>query len=425
MRKKVLIIGSGGREHALVWKIAQSKLVGKIYCAPGNAGTSPMAQNIPIEPTEIEKLVDLAIEKRIDLTVVGPEGPLEKGIVDEFEEKKLKIFGPSKNAARLETDKSWAADFMERHHLPHPVSKTFTDPKEAIRFIKSAPWRFVIKASGLAAGKGVLLPDSPKQAVEGIKRIMVQKVFGRAGEKILIQERISGPEVSVLAFCDGKNVIPLPPVQDHKRAFDKDKGPNTGGMGAYCPVPLMTTKLLKEVTKTILRPTIEGIRKEGNPYRGVLYAGLMITKKGPQVLEFNARFGDPEAQPLMMLLSSDLIRILISCSEGNLHSNQVLFREGASVCVVVASRGYPGHYEKGALIYGLNKISDPEIQVFQTGTAIKDRKVLTNGGRVLGITAYGRNIKETIRKAYGVIGKKGVWFPKMHYRTDIGKKALI
>lgn len=421
---KILIIGSGGREHALGWKIKQSPLVKKIYFAPGNVGTSFLGENVNIEPEEIDKLLEFAKEQKIDLTVVGPEIPLALGIVDIFEKNNLKIFGPRKEASQLESSKVWAIRFMQRHNIPCPQSYIFNEYKKTLTFIKKTPWKkMVVKASGLAAGKGVIVCENKKEAKNAVKKILIDKEFGNAGNQIAIQKKLDGQEVSILAFTDGKTIIPLLPAQDYKPVFENDKGPNTGGMGAYAPTPFINNRLLQNIKKTILQPTIDNMRKEGNIYKGVLYAGLMITKVGPKVLEFNVRFGDPETQPVMMLLISDLINILTACIEGRLAKQKVKFKTASSICVVLSSAGYPGHYNKGEIIYGLDKIK-PGVQIFHAGTSIKNNKIITNGGRVLGVTAVGKNIKDVMKKVYDIIGKKGVYFNKMHYRKDIGKKAL-
>jgi len=419
--KNILVIGSGGREHALGWKLSQSPQVGQLYFAPGNRGTQLVGKNVDIGAEEIEKLVQFAANKEIDLTVVGPEAPLEKGIVNLFEENHLTIFGPSKEAAQLETSKSWAVEFMARCHIPHPQSQTFKEAKRAMAFINSLTWpKMVIKASGLAAGKGVFLPENSQEAIEAITRMIVKKEFAKAGEEIVIQERLTGPEVSVFALSDGKTAIPFLSAQDYKRVFDGNQGPNTGGMGSYAPVPFMGKELWQIIQREILQPTIDGMRKEGYPYKGLLYAGLMITPKGPKVLEFNARFGDPETQPLMMLLCSDLMMILFSCLEGTLSPKKLSFHKGASVCVVLAAKGYPGDYKKGKVIFGLERIVHPHLQVFQAGTLRKDGLTVTNGGRVLGVTAWGKDLTIARQKAYSVIGKRGVHFSGMHYRREIG-----
>lgn len=424
--QEILVIGSGGREHVLGLKLRQSLNVKKLFFAPGNGGTQSLGENIEIGAEEVDRLAGFAQGHNIGLTVVGPEGALAKRVVDTFNERSLPIFGPSREAAQLETSKVFASRFMEHHDIPHPDFHVSIDMEDALRFIQNPKWKegMVIKADGLAAGKGVILPDTPDEAREAVIDIMQNKLFGKAGERILFQERLKGPEVSVLALSDGQTVVQLLSAQDHKRIWDHDKGPNTGGMGAYAPVPFFTPALMQEVQEKILKPTIRGMAKDGAPYKGVLYAGLMLTDKGPVALEYNARFGDPETQPLMMLLESDLAPILLACIEGTLTPDMVRFRKGASVCVVISSEGYPEKPILGDTIHGLDKISDPDIQVFQAGTIVKSGVVQTNGGRVLGVTAYGAHMQEAIRKAYSVIGPEGVHFRGMHYRTDIGKMAI-
>lgn len=421
---KILIIGSGGREHAIGWKLKQSRLVDSLFFAPGNGGTSKLGTNINLKAHEIDKHLSFAVENKIDLTVVGPEEPLSLGIVDLFESKKQTIFGPSKLAAQLESSKAWSASFLKKYAIPHPISYTFTDYKKALSFINSCdPSHFVIKASGLAMGKGVVLPKTKKEAQNIIHRMMVQKEFGDAGKEVVIQEKLIGQEVSLMAIADGKVVIPFIPAQDHKRIFDEDKGLNTGGMGAYAPVSFITKKLLQQIQETILQPTIDGMRKEKIPYKGILYAGLMITDDGPKVLEYNVRFGDPETQPIMMLLKSDLLPFLISSIQGTLKSKRIIFHKQSSVCVVLASKGYPGSYVKGDTIFGINKVYGSATQIFHAGTTEVRGVVLTNGGRVLGVTSIGKNIESTLQKVYRYIGKKGVHFKGMQYRTDIGRRA--
>lgn len=420
----ILIIGSGGREHALGWKLKQTSKKIKLFFAPGNGGTAQLGENVLIKATDIQALLLLAKQKHIHLTVVGPEDPLSLGIVDLFQKNNLAIFGPSRLAAQLETNKVWATDFMEKYKIPHPISHTFTDFKKALTFIKSHDMsKFVIKASGLALGKGVILPQNRKEAEDALERIMVKREFGDAGKEVLFQERLTGPEVSLMAIADGRTVIPLVSAQDHKRIFDNDKGPNTGGMGAYAPVPFMTKKLLEEIQKTILEPTIEGMRKEKIPYKGILYAGLMITNEGPKVLEYNARFGDPETQPVLALLKSDLLPLLFASIQGTLKSKRIHFYKGSSACIVLASAGYPGSYPKGVPIEGLSQKQKKDVHIFHAGTISKDGVMVTSGGRVLGITASGKNMKQALQKAYAVIGKKGVYFAGMQYRKDIGKKS--
>lgn len=425
MNKKILIIGSGGREHALGWKFAKSSQVEKIYFAPGNGGTTTIGENVAIDVTDNDKLVAFAIEKNIDLTFVGPEIPLANGVVDAFEKMGLKIFGPNKKAAQLESDKAFACDFMKRHNIPYPKSETFTNASDAKKYIqKIGVTNCVIKASGLAAGKGVILPGRTEEALSTIDDIMDKKIFGNAGSTIVIQERLTGPEVSIIAFTDGKTIVPLVPSQDHKRVFDNDKGPNTGGMGAYAPAPFVSKQDWDVIQKDILEKTIEGLQKDGIVYKGVLYAGLMMTSSGPKVLEYNVRFGDPETQPLMMMLDSDLYELAMACIEQTLIKDIIKTKPGVSLCVVLAAGGYPASYEKDKEIKGLEKVIDPNIQVFHAGTTMKDNKVASSGGRVLGVTAYGITIKEARDKAYSIIGENGVHFDGMHYRKDIGRQAL-
>lgn len=421
---KVLIIGSGGREHALGFKLRESPRVGKIYFAPGNAGTSEIGQNIPIHAEDVDSLVTWADEHKPDLTVVGPEAALSEGIVDAFEAKNLPIFGPTKAASRLEVSKAWATDFMERHAIPHPKSRVFTESFEALDFVQTNSWvGVVIKADGIAAGKGVIVADSKEKAEAAVRSMMVDGAFAGAGRTVVIQEKLTGPEVSMLAFCDGNVAVPLIPAQDHKRIFDRDLGPNTGGMGAYAPVPLVDGRLFDEIHRTILQPTVDGMREEGHPFKGILFAGLMLTREGPKVLEYNVRFGDPETQPLMMLLESDLAPVIESCIDGTLDRSLVRFRKGTAACVVIASKGYPEYQERQVLIHGLDAPRDSNITVFHAGTLQTDRGAVTHGGRVLGVTAYGQTMGEALSRVYGAIGQDGVHFEGMQYRRDIGQHA--
>jgi len=366
-------------------------------------------------------LADFAQKNSIELTVVGPEAFLAQGIVDVFHSRGLRIFGPTKKAARLETSKSWALQFMKKHGLPHPQFAVFHDMSSAKKFIKNSPWlEFVIKADGLALGKGVIIAGSKKEAFKGVDAMAG---FGEAGKTFVIQEKLQGYEVSVVAFTDGKTIVSLLPAQDYKRIFDGDCGPNTGGMGAYAPIPAVDKKLTALIQKNILQPFLQGVIKDKLDYRGVIYPGLMITKEGPKVLEFNARFGDPETQPQMMLLESDLLEIMEASISGNLKKRHVRFKKGAAMCVVLASKGYPGAYQKGETIYGLNR-KYSGVEIFQAGTKIKEGKIVTAGGRVLGVTGYGANIKQSLKATYAAIGKRGVNFAKMQYRRDIGLRAL-
>ena len=415
-----MIVGSGGREHALGWKLSQ--VSGReLLFAQGNTGTGLIGENLPVATNDVNTIVKEAHKRDIDLIVVGPENSLEKGLVDVAQEKGLNIFGPSQKAARLETSKSFASEFMWRHNIPSAKYHVSHSIKDAQGFIDNSPWPLVIKADGLAAGKGVILPESKKEAMQTVIRMMETREFGKAGETIIFQERLTGSEVSIIAFSDGKTIVPLLPSQDYKRINDNDQGPNTGGMGTYAPVPFVNTELMQQIHSTILQPTVDGMGKEGNPYKGVLYAGLMLTENGPKVLEFNARFGDPETQPLMMLLQSELAPILLSCIKGTLEPDQIQFRPGAAVCVILSSKGYPKNPEKGKIITGLKTIKDPNVQIFHAGTITKDGRIVTNGGRVLGITTYGEDIASAAWLAYLTIGKSGVMFDGMHYRRDIGK----
>lgn len=425
LKKRVLIIGSGGREHAIGWKLFSSALVGGLFFAPGNAGTGTIGQNVPIDGTDVAGLLAFAQKNAIDLTVVGPEASLAAGVVDAFTLQGLPIFGPTRRAAKLETRKAWATSFMERHGIPHPKSWVFTDVSSALSFLESLPsdaiWP-VIKADGLAAGKGVILPASREEAVNAIKGMMVDRVFGEAGATIVMQERLVGHEVSVLAFSDGKTVIPMIPAQDYKRVGDGDRGLNTGGMGAIAPYPPEAVSLMDEITQTILVPTIKGMSKESNHYVGVLYAGLMLTADGPKVLEYNARFGDPETQVILPLLSSDVYEILSACVTGTLTKELVSFASGSAACVVLTAAGYPGEYKKGTPIAGLQKEERKGISVFHAGTRLQGNDVVTNGGRVFGVTAVGETLAEARQNVYSAIGDDGIHFDQMHYRTDIGKQ---
>lgn len=420
----ILIIGNGGREHALGWKLKQSPQVSKIYFIPGNGGTYELGENVNIKTTDIKTILNFVKQHKIDFTVVGPEDPLSQGIVDIFEKNNCMIFGPTQAAARLESSKSWSAHFMKKYKIPHPVSYTFTSYKKAVAFFSANnPLLFVIKASGLAMGKGVVLPSSKEEAIKALEDIMIKKEYGEAGCEVVIQERLLGREISLLALSDGRNVRSFPAAQDHKRVQDDNKGPNTGGMGTYAPVPFVSKKLMKEIQNTILIPTINGMRQEKHPYKGVLFAGLMITKEGPKVLEYNVRFGDPETQSLMMLLKSDLLSLLLACSQGTLKKKKIIVYKKAAVCVVLASKGYPGVYTKGELIHGLEKISEKNISIFHAGTIEKEGKIYTNGGRVLGAATLENNLKTAIKKIYFIIRKRRVHFAGMHFRNDIGKWA--
>ena len=420
---KVLVIGSGGREHALVWKISQSKKVSNIYCAPGNAGISQKAECVPIKADNIVKLVRFAEEKKIDLTVVGPEVPLTKGIVNEFEKRDLKVFGPSKQASRLEGSKIFAKEMMLEAGVPTGKCQIFEEPDEAMQYIKSQPVPIVIKADGLAAGKGVIVAKTKKEALEAVELIMIKRAFGKAGDKIVIEECLVGEEASILAFCDGENFIPMVTSQDHKAIYDGDKGTNTGGMGAYSPAPVINEAMMKIISSQVFQPIMNKMMEKGIPYKGILYAGIMITESGPKVLEFNVRFGDPETQAILPRLKTDLIDIMESCIDGKLNKVDIEWRNEAAVCVVIASGGYPGSYKKGEVITGIKQAEElQDVVIFHAGTSLEGENILTSGGRVLGVTALGVNIEQAIDKAY--VAVKKIHFNKMYFRNDIADKAL-
>ncbi len=412
---KILVIGSGGREDAIGRKLMREA---RLFFAPGNGGTAGIGKNIDIGVNDVDKLSRFASDNVIDLTIVGPEGPLSEGIVDAFEEDGLAIFGPSKAAARLESSKLWSSKFMVRHSIPSAQFREFQNPEDALHFVNRVGFKnTVIKADGLCAGKGVVLPNSTGEAETAILGMLSGKDFGTAGKTILIQERLKGPEISVMAISDGKVVVPLLPARDHKRVFDGDKGPNTGGMGAYAPVPDVTTGMLQDIYEHILLPTVSGMYEEGIPYKGVLYAGLMLTADGPKVLEYNCRPGDPETQPLMTLLQSELAPVLLSSIKGTLKKSQIKFRSGYSVCVVLTSGGYPGRYASGEVVHGATGQYE-NTEIIHAGTSYRDGLLVTCGGRVLGVTSYGKTLKEAARRAYSVIGTS-VYFKGMHYRSDI------
>jgi len=420
---KILIIGSGGREHALAWKIAQSPMVKKIFCAPGNPGIAEVAECIDIEAENIDGLYNFALKQKIDLTVVGPEDALTAGIVDRFRDGHLNIFGPNKRASVIEGSKVFAKTLMRKHGIPTADFKVFEDLKQAKKHITTCEFPLVIKADGLAKGKGVFVCKTLEDANKHIDDIMKEKIFGHAGDKVIIEEFLSGEEVSILAITDGNTILPLPSVQDHKAVYDGDKGPNTGGMGAYSPVSLITDDMQLSIEENILVPVIHAMKRENRPYKGVMYAGLIITSAGPKVLEFNARFGDPETQVLLMRMKSDLVPLLVSTVKNNLEDIDIEWNDCVSVCVVMASKGYPDKYEKGFPISGLETVKElNNVQVFHAGTSMKDRKVITNGGRVLGVTARGKDMQEAQKTVYGAIQKLS--FEGAHYRRDIGAKAI-
>jgi phosphoribosylamine--glycine ligase len=420
---KVLVVGGGGREHALVWKILQSPKVSKVYCAPGNAGISEQATIVPIKANAIDELLDFALKEKIDLTVVGPEDPLTQGIVDRFESKGLGIFGPGRKAAEIEGSKAFAKEMMKKYHIPTADYEVFENPGEAEAYIRKKGAPLVVKADGLASGKGVIICKTVEEAIQWARQIMIDRVFGEAGKRLVVEEYLVGEEASYIALTDGKAILPLASSQDHKAIFDGDEGPNTGGMGAYSPAPVVTDEVHERILEKVLRPLIQGMGEEGRPYRGVLYAGLMIDNGHPKVLEFNARFGDPETQPMFMRMKGDLVPILEACMNGSLSRCRIEWDSRPSVCVVMASRGYPGDYEKGKAIAGLEEVSRMEdVFVFHAGTAQKDDRVITSGGRVLGVTGLGEDIPRAIEKTYQAV-KKISW-EGVQYRTDIGRKAL-
>jgi phosphoribosylamine--glycine ligase len=420
---KVLVIGNGGREHTLAWKINQSPKVSQIYCAPGNTGISQLVKCIDISADNIEKLADFAKKEKVDLTVVGPELPLSKGIVNEFNKKGLRIFGPSKEATEIESSKVFSKYLMKKYNIPTANYEVFQNSEKAFNYIKQQTFPLVIKADGLAAGKGVFIVKNLVQARNALNALMEEKNFGEAGRQVVIEEFLEGEEISILAFCDGKTIMPMVSSQDHKKIFDNDQGPNTGGMGAYSPVPFYPDELEKRVLEEILKPTIKGLQSEGREYKGVLYAGLILTKEGPKVLEFNARFGDPETQVVLPRLKTDLIDILNAVIEGSLHKINIEWNNNSAVCVVVASGGYPGKYQKDKIISGLKRLEKMEdVIAFHAGTKFQGGKIVTSGGRVLGITAWDETISKAKERAYK--GVKKIYFEDIYYRKDIAEKAI-
>ncbi|VAX32564.1 Phosphoribosylamine--glycine ligase [hydrothermal vent metagenome] len=418
---RVLIVGGGGREHALAWKIGQSAKVEKIYCAPGNAGTAGIAENVDIPADHVDRLLEFALENKIDLTVVGPEQALVLGIVDKFREHGLRVFGPSAEAATLEGSKVFCKDLMQKYGIPTGDYQVFEAPQDALEYVQTQTRKLVVKADGLAAGKGVIICNDGKEAANAIQAIMQDKAFGEAGDRIVVEEFLAGQEVSLLAFTDGTTVLPLDSAQDHKAAFDGDLGPNTGGMGAYSPAPVFTDALKTEVMQTVMQTTVDAMKKEGRLFQGILYAGLMLTKAGPKVLEFNARFGDPETQPLLMRMQSDIVPLFEACIDGTLDQQEVVWKDQSAVCVVLAAKGYPGKYAKGHVIHGLDK-AGKLAQVFHAGTKISAGDVVTSGGRVLGVTALGDDTQTAIATVYRAVEQIS-WDGGMHFRKDIGKRA--
>lgn len=421
---RVLVVGGGGREHALAWKLAQSPRVSKLYAAPGNPGIARVAECVPVRDDAIAELAGLAARERIDLTVVGPEGPLAQGLADRFTERGLPVFGPTRAAAELEASKVFAKTLFARHGIPTARFGTFDDPAEARAFARGLGGPAVVKADGLAAGKGAIVCQDLEAAERAIGDMLERRVFGAAGARVVVEERLEGEEVSVFALTDGDIVCPLAAAQDHKAVFDGDQGPNTGGMGAYSPAPVVDAALAQRILETVVRPTIRAMALEGRPYRGVFYAGLMLTREGPKLLEINARFGDPECQVLMPRLAEDLVPLCQAVAEGKGLSEAVAWRSEAAVCVVLASRGYPGRYETGFPISGIEAAEAcPGVTVFYAGTTVRDGRLVTGGGRVLGVTALGADIPAAIAGAYAAVGQ--IRFEGMHFRRDIGRRALL
>ncbi|MBR0410080.1 MAG: phosphoribosylamine--glycine ligase [Eubacterium sp.] len=417
---KVLIVGSGGREHAIAWSVAKSDKVDKIYCAPGNAGIEEYAECVPIGAMEFDRLVDFAKEKGIDLTIIGMDDPLVGGVVDAFEEAGLRVFGPRKNAAIIEGSKAFSKDLMKKYHIPTASYENFSDREEALKYLETAKFPIVLKADGLALGKGVLICNTYEEAREGVKTIMEEKKFGDAGNTMVIEEFMTGREASVLAFCDGKTIKCMTSAQDHKRAKDGDQGLNTGGMGTFSPSPFYTKEVEEFCEKYIYQPTMDAMAAEGRPYVGVLFTGLMITEDGPKVLEYNARFGDPEAQVVLPRMKNDIIDVMEACIDGRLDEINLEFEDNAAVCVVMASEGYPVSYEKGFPIHGLESFKDKEgYYCFHAGSRRTEEGIVTNGGRVLGVTAKGKDLKEARKNAYDAT--EWITFDNKYMRHDIGK----
>ena len=418
----ILVIGSGGREHALVSKLKESLRVGKIYCVPGNPGIAEIAECVAVDINNNDALLDFALAHTIDLTVVGPEVPLANGIVNVFSDKGLKIFGPTQGAARIEGSKAFAKDLMAKYNIPTAGFAVFTDADVAKQYIVQQGAPLVVKADGLAAGKGVVVAMTVAEAVAAVDMMMCDNVFGAAGSQVVIEEFLVGEEASILAFTDGKTIIPMIAAQDHKRVYDNDQGPNTGGMGAYAPAPVITPTVSAQVMREILQPTVNAMISEGCPYCGCLYLGLIMTTDGPKVIEFNARFGDPETQVVLPLLDSDLVTIMESCINGSLADTEIKWKEAAAVCIVMASGGYPATYHNGDVISGIKDAEEQGAHVFHAGTAKLNGQFVTNGGRVLGVTATAKGIKQAVDKAYQAVGK--IEFNGMHYRKDIAHRAI-
>ncbi len=421
---KVLLVGGGGREHALAWKLSKSKRLEHLYIAPGNPGTADYGTNVDIADTDVSGLVAFAKSKKIDLAVIGPEDPLAAGAVDAFEAAGVKAFGPSGAAAQLEADKAFAKQIMRANNIPTAESRSFTSFEDAKAYIASRDEAVVVKAAGLAKGKGVFVCDEPSEAILAAERIMVDGLFGEAGRTVVVEDKLLGQEASILAFVDGRNIYVMESAQDHKPIGEGDTGDNTGGMGAYSPAPVVTEKLLSQIVREVLVPTVDGMNRNDTPYKGVLYAGMMLTQGGPRVLEFNARFGDPETQPILMRMKGDLLEVMLAVCDGKLDRVELEWDRRPAVCVVMASGGYPGKYDKGKVIRGLDEAAKlKDVMVFHAGTAKKDQEIVTGGGRVLGVTALGETIAEAKALAYQAVGK--ISFEGAYYRRDIADKALI
>jgi phosphoribosylamine--glycine ligase len=421
---KILIIGGGGREHAIGWKIAQSERAGEIFFAPGNGGTSKIGKNLDIKATEIDKLLEFAIKEKIDITLAIPDDPLALGVVDLFRSAGMKIFGPTKKAAQLESSKAFAKNFMSRHNLPTAKFQTFTDFNLAKDYINELPLPIVVKASGLALGKGVVICNTKDEALTALENMMNKKIFGEAGSEVVVEEFLTGPEISTHAFSDGSNYSFFPTSQDHKRVGEGDTGENTGGMGTIAPLPFVSENLREKILDIIVKPTLLGMKDDGNIFEGVLYPGLMLTENGPKILEYNARFGDPETQTYMRLLDSDLLEIIEACIDKKLGEIEINWKQQSACTIVLASGGYPASHEKGKIISGIDEAEKmDDIVVFHAGTTNMEGNLVTNGGRVLGVSATGTNLEEALGKAYKAVAK--ISFEGMQYRRDIGKKALL
>ena len=419
---KVLIVGSGGREHAIAASVAKSRQVDKIYCAPGNAGIAELAECVDIGAMEFDRLADFAQEKGVGLTIIGMDDPLVGGVVDVFESRGLRVFGPRKNAAIIEGSKAFSKNLMKKYNIPTASYETFTDPEKALAYLETAKMPIVLKADGLALGKGVLICRTREEAKAGVKTLMLDKAFGDAGNEIVIEEFMTGPEASVLCYCDGTHIAPMTSAQDHKRAKDGDQGLNTGGMGTFSPSPFYTDEIRKFCEEKIYQPTMDAMKAEGRDFVGILFVGLMLTEEGPKVLEYNARFGDPEAQVVLPRMKNDIVEVMEACIDGKLDEIDLQFEDNAAVCVVLASDGYPEHYEKGKVITGLEDFKGREgYYVFHAGTKRTEQGIVTNGGRVLGVTAKGRDLKEARKNAYEAT--ELIHFENKYMRTDIGKSV--